>query len=156
WWVESRLEATRARRVEPVLTWIVVILALWAIPGMLNIVNPITVLVEPGDMSAMDWIRSNVPANATFLVNERLWLPPIYSGTDGGYWIPNLTGRRTTMPIVFYILGPRPSWHDDVNVLAQTIASGPEPDSRDFLTLLRARGVTHVYIGAKGGPLPLE
>lgn len=85
-----------------------------------------------------------------------MWLTPIYAGTDAGYWIPNLTGRRTTMPIVFYIQGTYAYWHDDINTLAARVETSAHPDDPTFLAMLRARNVTHVYIGAKGGPLSLS
>jgi hypothetical protein len=59
------------------------------------------------------------------------------------------------MPIVFYTEGA-PSYVEQVNTLAQVIDAGPNPDDPEFLGSLRKRGVTHVYIGVKGGPLPLK
>jgi len=44
---------------------------------------------------------------------------------------------------------------EQVNSLARVIESGPDPADPAFLHDLQARGVTYVYIGAKGGPLPL-
>jgi len=156
--VEFAAERFRLRIVplERIATLLLLVVALWTAPNMLNIVNPVTVLAEADDLMAMDWIRANTPSSAIFLVNEQVWLSPIYAGTDGGYWIPNLTGRRTTMPIVFYLTGPVAYWHDDVNALASVIASNPDPDDASFLAMLGARGVTHVYFGAKGGPLSLD
>ncbi|MBI3732407.1 MAG: hypothetical protein HY259_02980, partial [Chloroflexi bacterium] len=87
-------------------------------------------------------------------VNARLWQQNAYVGTDGGYWIPELGGHQTTMPIAFYIYGTAGAINH-VNELAATVDSGPDPDSAEFLSLLRARGVSHVYVGAKGGPLSL-
>ncbi|MCA1553384.1 MAG: hypothetical protein LC737_03305, partial [Chloroflexi bacterium] len=154
-WVEAHGGA-RAFLVEPIATVAVLAVAFWSAPTMLNVVNPVTVLAEADDLTALNWIPANTPDNAVFLVNERLWLNPIYAGTDAGYWIPNLTGRRTTMPIVFYLMGPVSYWREDVNALAARIEASPDPDDASFLAELRTRGVTHVYIGAKGGPLPLD
>ena len=58
------------------------------------------------------------------------------------------------MPIVFYTQGSQ-QYVEQVNSLARVIESGPDPADPAFLHDLQARGVTHVYIGAKGGPLPL-
>jgi hypothetical protein len=160
--VSSLVEFTAARfslsptTLEAVATALLLLIAIAASPNMAHIVNPVTVIAEPDDLTAMDWIRANVPADVKFLVNERLWLAPIYAGTDAGYWIPNLTGRRTTMPVVFYVLGSSAAWKDSVNVLAHLIESGPEPDNPSFLSLLRSNDVTYLYLGVRGGPLSLE
>ena len=119
-----------------------------------QVVNPVTVLAMPQDVAAMSWIRAETRPDSVFLINEGFWQGNIYVGTDAGYWIPNLTGRRTTMPIVFYTQGS-PQYVEQVNSLARVIESGPDPADPAFLHDLQARGVTHVYIGAKGGPLPL-
>jgi hypothetical protein len=116
--------------------------------------NPETILVLSDDLPAMEWIRQNLSVDALILVNDRFWQGQTYVGTDGGYWIPNLTGRRTTMPIAFYTNGDQGYWQH-VNDLAIRIDAGPDPTDKTFLEALRQRGVTHVYIGAKGGPLPL-
>lgn len=132
-----------------------VIIASASAVNMTNIVNPVTVLATADDIDALAWIRKATPASAVFLVNERLWQAKTYVGTDGGYWIPNLTGRRTTMPIVFYSQGS-PDYITQVNDLAQKIAASPDPNNLDFLAMLSARAVTYVYFGSKGGPLSIE
>jgi hypothetical protein len=58
------------------------------------------------------------------------------------------------MPIVFYTQGS-PEYVEQVNSLARIIESAPDPNDQTFLRDLQKRGVTHVYIGAQGGPLPL-
>lgn len=135
--------------------WLALLLLLaGSIARRVDVINPATVFVASADVSAMQWIREQTAPASVFLVNEGFWQENIYIGTDGGYWIPNLTGRRTTMPIVFYTEGT-PQYIEQVNSLARVIESGPDPDSPAFLRDLQARGVTHVYIGVKGGPLPL-
>lgn len=153
-WMDEYLPS-RARLLHNLLYLLLVLLALWTARDRLQIVNPVTVLADADDLIALDWIREHTPPDALFLVNERLWLRPIYVGTDAGYWIPHLTGRRTTMPIIFYLQGPVEYW-TKVNELAQRIESSPDPDDPAFLESLHARGVTHIYIGARGGPLSLD
>lgn len=131
------------------------LVAAWGAPGLAHVVNPGLVLASSDDVEALRWIRHHTPADARFLVNARAWFPPIYAGTDAGYWIPHLTGRRTTMPIVFYVLGRREYWHDEINGLGRMVEAGVAPDDPDFLAAVRRRGVTHVYIGTRGGPLSL-
>ncbi|MBI5878472.1 MAG: hypothetical protein HZB53_12555 [Chloroflexi bacterium] len=145
----------RTGRAETVMQAAVVVLALVTAPAMIDIVNPVTVLAEQSDVDAMAWIRHNTPPDAVFAVNERRWQGQTYMGSDGGYWITNLTGRRTTMPIVFYTQGT-PEYVARVNTLARQIEAGPDPDDPPWLAALRDWGVTHVYIGVKGGALPLD
>jgi len=134
-----------------VLGSLMVAAALWGSLDMLSIVNPVTVLATPDDVAAMEWIRENVPEGARFLINARHWQEGIYVGTDGGYWIPALTGRETTLPPAIYGFGSSEyiAW---VNALARVVA-GPNLDLDDegVRQLLKERGVTHVYIGARGG-----
>ena len=134
-----------------VLGSLMVAAALWGSLDMFSIVNPVTVLATPDDVAAMEWIRGNVPKGAKFLINVRHWQEGIYVGTDGGYWIPLLAGRETTLPPAIYGFGS-PEYIAWVNNLARVVA-GPNLDLDDegVLQLLRGRGVTHVYIGARGG-----
>jgi hypothetical protein len=47
------------------------------------------------DRQAMDWINLNTAADSIFAINTYYWLENYPIGTDGGYWIPYFTGRRT-------------------------------------------------------------
>lgn len=152
--LERRIPGQRLSGVNAVAFIALMLIAIWTAPDMVNIVNPITNLVTDDDLAALHWIHDFVPPNAIFLVNERRWQGETYVGTDAGYWIPQLTGRRTTMPIALYSSGS-PAYAETVNKLARLIEAEPDPDSPAFLDTLRDYGVTHVYIGAKGGPLPL-
>ncbi|UCC76957.1 MAG: hypothetical protein JSW37_00925, partial [Anaerolineales bacterium] len=76
--------------------------ALWGAWGMISIVNPTTVLAAAEDLAAMDWIQQNLSPQAVFLINTRLWQLGVYTGTDGGYWIQQMTGRRTLLPSIPY------------------------------------------------------
>jgi hypothetical protein len=131
-----------------------VLLAVVTARDQFKVVNPVTILATEDDVMALQWIRAQLRPDAMFLINERFWQGNTFVGTDGGYWIPNLTGRRTTMPIVFYTQGS-PEYVKRVNSLARVIESAPDPNDPAFLRDLQTRGVTYVYIGAKGGPLPL-
>ncbi|MBI1800576.1 MAG: hypothetical protein HYR71_02980 [Chloroflexi bacterium] len=152
--VERRANPVRFAHASALLQGGLILLALWTGRGMLSVVNPVTNLVTGDDITAIQYAREHVPHSAVFLVNARLWQQNAYVGTDGGYWIPELSGHQTTMPIAFYIYGTAGAINH-VNELAATVDSGPDPDSAEFLSLLRARGVSHVYVGAKGGPLSL-
>jgi len=140
----------------------IALVALWGAGGMLSIVNPATVLATRDDMAAMDWICRHAPSDARFLINVRHWQGGTYVGNDGGYWIPLLTGRDTILAPAVYIYGSA-EYVKGINDLAEEIVAIESFDevegrrsSRDFprtRQLLDDNGVTHVYIGARGGSI---
>ncbi len=141
----------RGRRAyRAVLGLLIALATLWGARGLLPIVNPVTVLATRDDVAAMDWIRENTPEGAKFLINTRLWQGRTYVGTDGGYWIQLLAGRQTTLPPAIYIYSS-PEYIAQVNALAEVVATTDSLDDEGMRKLLREEGVTHVYIGAKGG-----
>ena len=120
--------------------------------GRRLIVNPATVLATRDDVVAMDWIRGQVPSDARFLINVRHWQGGTYVGTDGGYWIPLLTGRDTVLPSAIYTYGYR-EYAKEINDLAEEIIAIESFDEEGTRQLLSGNGVTHVYIGARGGSI---
>ncbi|MFQ5813327.1 MAG: hypothetical protein ACE5I2_09105 [Anaerolineae bacterium] len=126
--------------------------ALWGAGEMLSIVNPSTVLATRDDVAAMDWIRRHVPSDARFLINVRHWQSGTYVGTDGGYWIPLLTGRDTILPPAIYTYGSA-EYVKGINDLAEAIIAVESFDEESTRQLLDDNGVTHIYIGARGGSI---
>jgi len=118
----------------------------------LPIVNPGTVLATRDDVAAMDWIRRHLPPDARFLINVRHWQGSTYVGTDGGYWIPLLTGRDTILPPAIYIYGSA-EYVEGINNLAEAVVAIESFDEGSTRQLLDDSGVTHVYIGARGGSI---
>jgi hypothetical protein len=135
-----------------VMSVLVVGVALWSGWGMRSIVNPVTVLATAEDMEAMSWIKEHTSPDAVFLINTRLWQLSTYAGTDGGYWIPQLTGRRTLLPALSYTFGT-PDYVRHIAAMAQVVSEAKNTDDSQLQNILEQEGVTHVYIGAKGGPL---
>ena len=124
---------------------------------MLPVINPGTVLTTRDDVAAMDWIRRHLPPDARFLINVRHWQGGTYVGADGGYWIPLLTGRDTILPPAIYIYGSA-EYVEGINNLAEAVVAIESFDEveEDFprtRQLLDDSGVTHVYIGARGGSI---
>jgi hypothetical protein len=130
----------------------ITLVALWGAWEMLPIVNPGTVLATRYDMAAMDWIRHNIPSDARFLINVRHWQGGTYVGTDGGYWIPLLAGRDTVLPPAVYLYGSG-EYVKGINDLAEAIVAAESFDAENIRQLLSDNGVTHVYVGARGGPI---
>jgi hypothetical protein len=117
-------------------------------------------MVTPADIAAYAWIRQHTDADALFLVNGS----PIHewsmiAGIDGGFWIPLLAGRPTTVPPMTYgsercrVAG----CDRDVAALYETLRNARLYDTRPSKTdltrpaaiaALRERGVDYVYLGA--------
>jgi len=121
-------------------------------------------LVTRPDIRAAEWIQENTPQDARFLVNSFFaYDDTVIVGSDGGWWLPLLAQRQTTLPPLTYGSegGPRPDYVQWINALTTEIQNKGIAHP-DVLALLRERGVTHVYIGQRqgrvnyGGPYVLE
>ncbi len=112
-------------------------------------------LVTPADLKAMQWIRDNTPEDAKFLVNSlTAFGGHTVVGDDAGWWIPYFTGRRTTVPPATYGMetSEDPSYPERVEAFYRDITARPL-DTPEAAQVLRANGVTHIYVGAAGGEL---
>jgi len=141
-----------AATVRTTLMLLMIAVTLCSAWGMISIVNPVTVLATAQDLAAMDWISENTPVDAVFLINTQHWQLGTFTGTDGGYWIPRLTGRRTLLPELPYVYGT-PDDVQHVNNVARIVSEVKEADDPKLQEILERENVTHVYVGAKGGPL---
>lgn len=110
-------------------------------------------LVTRPDLRAMEWIRSNVPSDARFLINSF----PAYGntsivGSDAGWWIPLLAQRKNTVPPLTYAAeqGTTPAYSQNVmDFYYATTDSGIT--SPQALRILREQGIDYVYIGQRQG-----
>lgn len=130
----------------------IVLIAL-GVEGALNqttIVNPDLVLAIESDRAALSWIETYAESDSRFLINATPW-SGLYAGTDGGYWITPLTGRRTTTPPALYGLEKvELALHvTQLNQRVEELANDPA----GLWALLRDEGVRYVYVGALGGAL---
>jgi len=117
--------------------------------------DPSFQLVTPADEQAMAWIRDNTPANARFLVNSFFaYGGSLVAGSDAGWWIPLLAGRANTAPPITYATeaSSEPDYVTQINDLVRTVQDSAIDDPAT-VQFLRQNGVSHVYIGQKGGPL---
>ncbi len=111
-------------------------------------------ILAPADLSAMEWIRQNIPPDALILVDGFL----VYDGrsvvgSDGGWWIPLLTQRKTTMPPQYPLLAEHPS---DPNYNALVVDTVTEIrryglTTTEGLSVLCRYHITHVYTGQEQG-----
>ncbi len=138
-------------------------LGLTWLPG---IVNRNQQMLTAADEQAMQWIRDNTPADARFAVNTfPAYGGTLIAGTDAGWWITQLTGRRTNLPPMTYgsERWARDDFYAQTNGLVATLR-GMELTklvpvqvnlaTTENLERLRNAGITHVYLGANAVPGP--
>ncbi|MDP2725919.1 MAG: glycosyltransferase family 39 protein [Dehalococcoidia bacterium] len=150
-WLLSNL--TRARRpASYVLASLAAVVGLWGGWGMTGIKDTQYVLATPADQRAITWIGENTPSDARFLINYFFaYGGRFVVGSDGGWWIPYLTGREVNVPPLIYGAesSPGKDYAAGVNALARSL----EKDlyNKDGLVVLREAGIPSIYIGEKGG-----
>jgi hypothetical protein len=92
--------------------------------------SPCCQLAGPDDAAALDWMKKNLPAQASIgIASTELRLastePPLQAaGADAGIWIDPLTGRRT-VPLPYFTDFEQPETHE----------------------LLCTKKVTYLYVG---------
>jgi len=132
----------------------VLIVALLGARDMLSMLDRRRALVLESDEVAMDWIKNNTRGDAKFLINTYVHLPGQAIGSDAGYWIPLFTGRRTTVPPMNYVDDGSLEYIAKVNALVE--ATIHFPNAGNALSTLGENGITHVYIGKRGGNMRPE
>ena len=127
----------------------------FAVIKMVTIADPDSVYVRANDLRAMEWIRTHTDTSAKFLINPAIfgWSPTAVTGNDAGYWLPLLAGRQTTiLPMVVTTERVNASTLAVMSELSQMATS---PNSSTLSTLKREE-VSHVFIGERGGPIPVS
>ena len=119
---------------------------------MVDIVNPVTVLAAEEDLDGLAWAREHTPPDALFVVNTGVWQAPMRYGTDAGWWLNVVADRRTTLPSLLYLMGGM-SYFEGLNALAVAVEEAESVDDPALLARLQEAGVTHVFVGARGGHL---
>ncbi|MHB1006688.1 MAG: DUF6541 family protein [Chloroflexota bacterium] len=140
----------RFARTLPALLAIAV--GLWGGGQLAGIVNPGCILATAADVDVLRWVADNTPADAYFLVNAKQWQGTTSAGSDGGYWLTPLAKRRSTMPPLIYTTAD-PAEVAHVEAFADSLSLDPPTDAATLRRALLAEGVTHVYVGALGGPV---
>jgi hypothetical protein len=110
-------------------------------------------LVTHPDLKAAAWIKENTPSGAGFLINSFLaYSDTVVVGSDGGWWLPFLANRKTSVPPINYASeeGPRPDYREWVNTVTREVAT-KGLDHPAVLSLLRERGIGYVYVGQRQG-----
>lgn len=108
------------------------------------IINSGTILAGEADRRAIEWIEQNTPPDANFFINVNHWQFGIYRGSDGGWWITPLTGRKTLLPVALYPMGDR-TYVTRVNQLAEK-ASQMQGCTPEFWEVIRSEKIDYVYL----------
>lgn len=150
--------AGRASRALRMLVHVALLaLILTGVPRLAAIADPDGAFVRPGDVAAATWVRDNTPPSARFMVNTYHWdfMRDFIIGIDAGYWLPLLAGRQTvTMPMTFSIeRGATPDLLPQLIALDSLNGQLATPDA---VAALRSAGITHVFVGAKGGNIDAQ
>jgi hypothetical protein len=116
----------------------------WGATQRVKMVEPWRQLMTVDDEKAMLWINENTPEDAVFAVNLEPWIPNLTIGTDGGYWIPYYTGRKTTAGIMLSGFGEDLGLRKDR--AEATLALYDETPLAAYLCKL---GVRYVYLAGK-------
>ncbi len=110
-------------------------------------------MVTRPDSRAMEWIQENISRESRFLVNSFFaYDGSVIVGSDGGWWLPLLAQRANTVPPYTYDLEqePWPGCREWINSLTEQLQEAGVDDSAT-LTMLKERGITHVYVGQQQG-----
>lgn len=120
----------------------------------ISIANPATILATSEDATALTWIQQHISEDSLFFINGWNWQHGLWAGPDGGSWIWPLTGRQTTLPPVDYSF--QEEWALEIRTFNEKAMQISDWNTPEALALLQAAGVTHIFIGAKGGNLKPE
>lgn len=126
---------------------VVMVIAFLSAKPIFGIIDPGNVYVRKTDERAMDWIKSNIPKDARFLINSHNLYPEI--GSDAGYWIPLLTGRVTTLRPTTHGFEKIKIENDGLDSLHIGELWSIDLNIKNTLDKLEENGVTHVYIGER-------
>ena len=130
------------------------LVSLWGARQQMAVIDPYHEIVTHADRAAMDWIAEYIPTDALFAVNGfSVYDDTSVVGADGGWWIPLLAHRQTTMPPQYALLNEMPSEPGYLQritsmVLDLQAAPATSPEGQQVLC---ENGITHIYIGQGQG-----
>jgi hypothetical protein len=146
-WLAQRLP--HARPIGWAQTLIGALVLCWGMGWQQNIVGPEFQLFTPADERAMGWIRRETPPEAAFFVNSfTAYSGSLYVGSDGGWWLPFMSGRHSSLPPLTYgsEAGQQPDYAQSVNTTNAAVERYPI-DTPDAAASLRAAGYSYLYDG---------
>lgn len=103
-WLSQLMISTRNRFIPGMVFLLIACLSVWGFLHRLEDIDLTThTLVTYPDLQAASWIENNTPQSARFLVNGYFaYGNSSVVGADGGWWLPLLAQRSTTLPPLTY------------------------------------------------------
>jgi hypothetical protein len=115
----------------------------------ITVLNTNTVLAWPADEAGLAWVDAKLPPDAVIAASAWQWLGNTWAGQDGGAWLTPLTGRANTTPPIDHIYNRELfTANRAFNEAATAVEDWSAPETAVWL---REQGVTHIYVGARGG-----
>jgi hypothetical protein len=119
-----------------------------------RIVDPSFGLYTAADEQAAAWIRAETPPDATFFVNSfPAFGATVYAGSDGGWWLALMAGRRTNLePMALgFEAAATTGYYQTVLERNRAVLAHPV-DSAEAAAALRAWGYSYLYDGPAANP----
>ena len=136
---------------------VTVLLSLIGVDSISRIVEPGAPYVLAQDLPAVRWVSNHTPADALFMVNTFSFdfMPEYVIGSDAGGWLPVLAKRRAvTAPMTYPIERSQiEGYPQQIRQLADLSGDLATPRA---VEKLRSLGVTHVFVGQRGGPIQVD
>jgi hypothetical protein len=133
---------------------LIAVVGAYGLRGQLGVLDPSYRVLAPADLKALAWAKEHTPPNSYFLVDAfTIYDGRSAVGSDGGWWLPLMTERRSTMPPQYPLLAEQPddpSYNQKVVDVATRIRQQGVTSSPG-IALLCHYGITHVYIGQEQG-----
>lgn len=111
-------------------------------------------MVTRPDTRAMEWIQTDTPGEARFLVNSFFaYGGGLIVGSDAGWWLPQLAGRLTTLPPMLYGSEQELDNGNDLQHINTRAAKIEQlgPAAPETGELLRTTGIAFVFVAQRGG-----
>ncbi len=159
-WAAGEMWAATAQRWPPG-RWLwaagAAALAVWGGAILINIFDADDRYVFSEDLPAMAWVRENVPPDSLFMVNTFTFgfNPDFIIGWDAGSWLPVLADRRAVTAPMTYSMERNiyPDYGQTISALHHLDGNLASPAG---LALLERAGVTHIFLGKRGGAIRPE
>lgn len=147
------LELHRPKVGRAIVAGAILAASLWGAKERMSVVYPGSVMVTHADEAAMDWIAGHTAPDALFLVNGfGAYGDTSVVGADGGWWIPLLAERRTTLPPLYALIESpsEPGYVERAVGLVLGLQTTPvtTPNGQQVLC---ENGITHLYVGQGQG-----